>query len=291
MNGRVPTRAVAGLLWMTASAACYALAYSGMRILSADLNIYEITFLRAVVGCCFLGPWILWRRPKAIRMSRWQLYSIRSCATYGAMLAMIYGIAHVPIADVTSLNLTTPLITVFLAAMFLGERVGIGRWVALVVGCAGALLIVRPGFEEVTFASVAGLVAACGYGIANASTKALTRTDHPDTVAFWMYGLIIPISLPAAVWHWTTPGWGDVPIILFLGFVTILSQFCMSRALASADASVVLPAYYLQMPFAAGCALVLFGEVPAALVWVGAAIIAGSAYYTALSERRAARRA
>ena len=69
----IPTRAVTGLLWMGASSACYALAYSGMRILSADLSIYTITFLRAVVGCAFLGPWILWRRPQAIRMSRWKL--------------------------------------------------------------------------------------------------------------------------------------------------------------------------------------------------------------------------
>ena len=289
MSG-LPSGAVAGLLWMVATSGCYALAYTGMRILSADISIYEITFLRALVGCAFLGPWILIRRPQAIRMTRWRLYTVRSCATYGAMTAMVYGIANVPIADVTSLNLTTPLITVLLAATFLGERVGIGRWVALVVGCAGALLIIRPGFETVTFASVAGLFAALGYGIANASTKALTRTDHPDTVAFWMYGLIVPLSLPAAVWHWTTPSWSDVPLILFLGFVTILSQFCMSRSLASADTSVVLPAYYLQMPFAAGCALLMFGEVPATLVWVGAAIISGSAYYTALRERRAERK-
>lgn len=280
-------RVVAGLLWMTASSGCYALAYSGMRVLSEHLSIYEVTFLRALVGCAFLGPWILMTRPRAIVVSRWGLYSIRSTATYGAMLAMIYGIAHVPIADVTSLLLTTPLVTVLLAATFLGEKVGFHRWAALVVGCAGALLIIRPGFATVTFASVAGLVAALGYGVANASTKALTRSDHPDVVAFWMYGLIVPLALPAAIWHWTTPSWADIPVILFLGAATIMSQFCMSRALASADTSVVLPAYYLQMPFSAGCALLLFDEVPAAIVWLGAAVIAGSAYYTALRERRA----
>ncbi|MEX2453427.1 MAG: DMT family transporter [Rhodospirillaceae bacterium] len=286
---RVPSRAVAGLIWMAASAACYAMAYSAMRILSEDLGIYEITFLRAVVASAFLGPWILMTRPQAIRVTRWKLYGVRSVVTYGAMMCMVYGIANVAIADVTALLLTTPLFTVLIAAACLGEKVGAGRWLALVVGAAGALLIVQPGFATVTFASLAGLVAALGYGVANASTKALTGTDHPDAVAFWMYALIAPLSLPAAALHWTTPGWGHVPLILLLGFLTMASQYCMARAFRAADTSVVLPAYYLQMPFAAGCALLLFAEVPSMLVWGGAAIIAASAYYTAIRERKTAR--
>ena len=106
-----------------------------------------------------------------------------------------------------------------------------------------------------------------------------------------MYALIVPISLPAAAATWTMPGWVDVPLILLLGLLTMLSQYCMARAFRAADTSVVLPAHYLQMPFAAGCALLFFGEVPSGWVWAGAALIAASAYYTAMRERRAARKA
>lgn len=280
--------ALVGLMWMTATAACYAASYVAMRLLSDDISIYELTFLRSVIACLFLGPWILATRPRAMRVTRWKLYGIRSVATYAAMMCTVYGIVHVQIADVTSLLLASPLFTVLFAAAFLKEKVGFHRWMALLAGIAGALLIIRPGFTEITFASFAGLFAAFGYGIANAGTKALTATDHPDAVAFWMYALIIPISaIPAAV-HWTTPGWNHMPLIVLLGLLTMLSQYSMARAFRAADTSVVLPAHYLQMPFAAGLAFLVLSQVPSVWVWPGAAIIAGSAYYTVIRERRAA---
>ena len=286
MTGAKQSAALTGLLWMTATAACYAASYVIMRVLLDDISIYELTFLRSVVACLFLGPWILAVRPAAIRVTRWTLYGFRSVATYAAMMCVIYGIAHVQIADVTSLLLASPLFTVLFAAVFLKEKAGLHRWLALIAGIAGALLIIRPGFTVVTFASFAGLVAAFGYGLANAGTKALTATDHPDAVAFWMYALIIPLSvLPAAV-HWTTPAWSHVPLIALLGLLTMLSQYFMARAFRAADTSVVLPAHYLQMPFAAGLAFLFLAQVPSIWVWPGAAIIAGSAYYTVVRERR-----
>ena len=265
---RPPARsdAVAGLLWMSGTAACYAWSYIVLRWLSADLSIYELTFLRSCVACVFLGPWILATRPRAIRISRWKLYGLRSVIAYVAAMFTVYGIAHVPVADVTALLIASPLFTVFIAATFLGEKVGVHRWAALLCGLAGALLVIRPGFAELAFASFAGLLAALGYGVANATTKALTRTDHPDTVAFWMYALIVPIAAPAAIATWTTPGWQHVAPLAFLGLLTTLSQYCMARAFRAADTSVVLPANYLQMPFAAGLAFLLLAEVPT--VWV-----------------------
>jgi len=278
--------AVTGLLWMSGTAACYAASYVTMCLLLDDISIYEITFLRSSIACLFLGPWILATRPAAIRVNRWRLYWSRSLVTYAAMMCTVYGIAHVTVADVTALLLASPLFTVLFAAVFLKERVGIYRWGALIVGIVGALLIIRPGFAEITFASFAGLLAAFGYGIANAGTKALTFTDHPDAVAFWMYALIIPISFIPAIWTWTTPSWDHLPLIIFLGLLTMLSQYCMARAFRAADTSVVLPAHYLQMPFAAGLAFLVLAQVPSAWVWLGAAIIAASAYYTAIRERR-----
>lgn len=285
-----PARPVAGLLWMTATAACYACSYIILRKLSADLSIFVIMLLRSIIACALLGPWILAIRPRAIRITRFKLYGFRSLATYGAMMCTTYGVANVAIADVTALLFASPLFTVLFASMFLGEKVGPRRAAALLVGIAGALVIIRPGFETVTFASISGLVAAFGYGISNAGTKSLTGTDHPDTVAFWMYALIVPIAVPGALLTWTAPGWHHAPILLLLGVFTMASQFCMARAFSAADTSVVLPAHYLQMPFAAGLAFLLLAEVPSVWVWVGAAIIAASAYYTALRERQLARR-
>ena len=286
MSLYISSNSLIGLAWMSGTAACYAASYIVMRLLSEAIDIYEITFLRSVVACLFLGPWILLTRPSAIRVKRWRLYSIRSLVTYMAMVCTIYGVVHVSVADVTALLLASPLFTVLFASIFLGEKVGFRRWLALCAGMSGALMIIRPGFVEVTFASLAGLAAALGYGIANAGTKALTNTDHPDAVAFWMYAIIVPISAIPAFLNWSTPAWDLVPLIVFLGFLTMLSQYCMARAFRAADTSVVLPAHYLQMPFAAALAYMVLSQVPSIWVWPGAAIIAGGAYYTVLQEKR-----
>lgn len=289
MTVRTPSAAIQGLLWMTATASCYAVSYVILRVLSEDLSIYVLTFLRSLIGCLFLAPLIAATATRSFRVSRWGLYGFRSAVSYGAMICVVYGVAHAAIADVTALLLASPLFTVVFATVFLGERIGVHRAAALLAGAAGALLVIRPGFAEVTFASIAGLLAALGYGMANAGTKALTRTDHPDAVAFWMYALIVPLSAVPAALHWTMPTLAHAPLIALLGLLTILSQVFMARAFRAADTSVVLPAHYLQMPFAAGLAFVLLGQVPAVWAWAGAALIAGSAYYTALRERRAGR--
>ena len=103
---------------------------------------------------------------------------------------------------------------------------------------------------------------------------------------FWMYALIVPMSALPAIWTWTTPTGDHIPLIVLLGLLTMLSQYCMARAFRAADTSVVLPAHYLQMPFASGLAFLVLAQVPSNWVWPGAAIIAGSAYYTALRERK-----
>tara|TARA_B100001123_G_scaffold449171_1_gene613391 strand:+ start:891 stop:1763 length:873 start_codon:yes stop_codon:yes gene_type:complete len=275
-----------GLLWMTGTAFCYATSYVVMGLLTHDMNIYVVTFLRCVIGCAFLGPWILMTRPRTIFVTRWNIYFVRSLAAYAAMLFTIYGVANVAVADITALIMASPLFTVFFAAVFLRERVGIHRWAALLVAGAGALLIIRPGYTELTLASFAGLLAAFGYGIANVGTKALTDTDHPDAVAFWLYALVVPLSAVPAIYHWTIPALDTLPLLIFLGLLTMLSQYCMGRSFRIADTSVVLPAHYLQMPFAAGLAFLVLSQVPSVWVWPGALIIAASAYYTVAREGR-----
>ena len=286
MSWRHVSPQFAGLMWMTGTAACYASSYVTMGLLTQHMSIYEVTLIRSVLACLFLGPWILLIRPRAILVTRWKVYWVRSLATYGAMLCTIYGLANIAVADVTALIMASPIFTVLFAAAFLKERVGLHRWIALLVAGSGALLIIRPGFTEVTLASFAGLLAAFGYGIANAGTKTLTGTDHPDAVAFWMYALIIPLSAGPAFYHWTTPSLALLPLLVLLGLQTMLSQYFMARAFRVSDTSAVLPAHYLQMPFAAGLAVIVLAQVPSVWVWPGAAIIAASAYYTALRETR-----
>ena len=194
------------------------------------------------------------------------------------MLCWFYALANMPLADATSLMFTLPLFTVLLAAMFLGESVGIDRWAATVIGFAGALIIIRPGFVEVGIAAGAALYTAMSYAGGGAMTKALVRTENSNAVVFYNFALLGVVSIVPAIAVWETPAWEDVSWILLFGVLSAVATQCITRSFAAAPASVVIPFQFLKLPFVAIIALLWFAEAPDSWTWLGALVIFASSY-------------
>lgn len=281
--------ATRGLLWMTLSAVFYALTYVTIRELSLSFNVFELVFFRATVGMLAMMPWLMRAGIGTLRTTRAKVYGIRVVATYTGMLGWFYGLANLPLADATALMFTSPFFTVIMLWLALDERVGARRWFAICLGFAGALIIIRPGFAAVGLATFAVMYTAISYGASNAATRALALTENPNAVVFYMFALVVPISLGPAVATWDMPAWTDVPLILAFGILSLVSMQCMTRGLAAAPASVVMPVFYLQLPLVAILAFLWYGEQPDAWIWVGAAIICSGAYYIGRAETRHAR--
>ena len=120
-----------GVIWMTISAASFALTYATVRQLSADLHTFQIVFLRSALGVAFMLPWLFRSGPGALKTERYGLYTVRIVLNYFGMVCLMYGIANLKLKDVTALMFTLPLFTVLFVAMLLGEKVGPHRWAAL----------------------------------------------------------------------------------------------------------------------------------------------------------------
>ena len=236
-----PTR---GVLWMIGGSVFYTLSYYAVRELSPKFTSFELVFYRALLTVIVMLPWVLRPGLAVLKTRRYRLYGFRSLVTFAGMVCLFFGIAHLPLADTTAILFTSPLFTVLFTAVTLGDPVGRRRMLAIAFGFAGSLLVIRPGFTEISWPILAVVCTTVTYGAANASTRALSRTENPNAMVFYMFAILLPLSAGPAIYYATEPAWPDLPWILLLGVTTVLSQQCVTRAYANAPAAVVTPAYY-----------------------------------------------
>ena len=270
---------------MTGASLFFALTYVTVRELAQTISVFTLVFIRCVFGILVLTPWLLRNGRAVLKTTRWKVYAIRAVATYTGMVTFFYGLRVVELADANAIQFTGPFFTVILLQVFIGERVGRDRWIAICFGFAGALLIVRPGFEVVVPAMLGIVYTAFAYGASNAATRALSTTEDKNAVVFYMFAMMLPLSIGPAIYDWTTPGLSDLPLLGFFLLIGYLSIHCVTRAYVHAPAAALTPAYYAQLPMVSAMAFAFYGEVPDTLTWAGAAVICVSGYWIARGAR------
>ena len=283
--------AVRGALWMSAASLLVAMAAVCVRELSGTYSVFQLVFLRSVIGTALLAPWMFrMARRGTLRTTRLPLYGLRTGLSYTGMVCVFYGLANMPIGEVYSLLFLVPLITIVLAVLILGERAGLHAWIACGVGFVGALVILRPGIIPITVAAGAVLYTAITYAGTNICIKALARTDSPVHITIYGHVVALPVALIPALIVWKDPAWADLPWILALGTFQLLSGLFHARSVSAADARVVQPFNFLRLPFSVVFAWALFAELPSHWTWLGAALIFASSYYVLYRESRARER-
>jgi len=271
---------------MTAASLFFAVGYIPVRELSPRFTAFELVFYRSLITVIAMLPWLARVGLGRLRTRRHLVYGGRAVLTYAGMVCLFYGIVHMPLADATALIFTAPLFTIVITGWTLGDPIGGHRWLAVAAGFAGALIVSRPGFVEISWPVLAVAFTAVAYGASNAATRALALTEDANAVVFYMFALMLPIGIGPMLYFATVPTWPEAGLMVLLGVASFLSQQCITRAFVNATAAIVSPPYYLQLPFVAVLALAIYGEEPAVWVWLGGAVIAASAYYIVRRERR-----
>jgi drug/metabolite transporter (DMT)-like permease len=251
---------------MLLSALSYAGSGATIRALTDHFSPYQLALIRAVLGTLVLLPWLLQHGVSALRTERLGLYAVRAVAVYSGNLCWFYALAHLHLADATALS--------FLAPLF---------------GVVGALVSVRPGFQPVGLAVLAALYVVVAYGTVTALIRGLALTENANAIVFYQFALHVPLALGPGIWHWQPIGVGELPWVLAFGVLSFLAQYFMTRSLACAEAAVVMPTYYLQLPLVALLGFALFEQVPDWWLLPGALLIVGGSYVSVWSESRAQR--
>lgn len=284
----LPARAI---LLMIASACFFGVMAIIIRIASRDLHPFEIAFFRSFFGALAALPLLLRRSPHLLHTDRLGFYVVRCAIGTLSMLAAFWSIAHLPLTQAIALSYASPLFVTIGAVLFLGEIVRMRRWSAVVVGFIGVLVIVRPGTDGFTAASLVALFAAAMSGAVTVSIKFLSRSDPVDTIVLLTSLLWVPLTLPAALLVWQWPQAGLWPWLIAAGVLGTSGQYCWTHALRIADASTLAPFSYLQLLIVAVLAWLAFGEALDRYTVIGAAIVIGSSLYIARREAKLARQA
>ena len=271
------TGVVRGIAWMIFASVFHATIVTSARRVS-HLPGIEIVFFQAVGTTVCMLPWLARAGTGALRTANMATHWGRSAAAAAGMAAMYYALRHMNAADGSALLFTAVLFTVVLAALFLREPLGWRRAVAVVIGFCGAMIVIRPGLQDNAWPALAMLFVGLAFGAVNATTRFFAITQDTNAVVLTMFGLIVVLAAAPAALFWQTPAVGDIPWLVMLGLASTGAQQGMTRSFAAAPTTAVMPAYYLQLPFAALIGFFAFGEIPDIWIWPGAAIICAATY-------------
>jgi drug/metabolite transporter (DMT)-like permease len=281
------TRPAKGIFWMC-TAAFGSSSMNGMiREASADIHAFEIAFFRNVFGFIALLPMLLKDGIGAtMRTAHPWLHTCRGLLNAVAMLSFFYAVTVTPLATVAALGFTAPLFAAVLAIPILGERPGWRRWAGLLIGFIGALVIVRPGFDEVTLGTVMVLLSSAAWAGALIIIKILARTESSLTITIYAALFLTPITLAAALFVWSAPTPLTWLLLVGIGIFGSLTQWSIAQAFHEADATVVLPFDFTKLLWASAIGYLVFAEIPDPLTLLGGSIILASVTYVAYRERQ-----
>ncbi|MEX1109566.1 MAG: DMT family transporter, partial [Dongiaceae bacterium] len=276
-------------LWMVGACFFFAALNVVIRHAAQIVHPFEVAFFRNFFGLAFMLPWLVRAGFSGLRTGKLKLYGWRAALGLVSMLCWFQSLGMIPVGKAVALSFAAPLFSTFLAATLLKEKVGIRRWSATLIGFAGVLIIVRPGFTSFGLGEGLALASAALMAIGTIIVKTLSRTEPTNAVVTYMVLLMTPMSLLPAVPVWDWPAWSLWPWLVAMGAVGSAGHFCFTRSLAMADASAVIPYDYTRLLFVAGIAWIAFGEFPDGLTWVGAAVIAVATIYITRREAFLAR--
>jgi drug/metabolite transporter (DMT)-like permease len=256
------------------------------KYLSATLPSIEIAWIRFLVFALIMVPAMLPGSPLyALHTGRPGLQAMRGTALLASSLFFISGLRFLPIAEASATAFVAPLFVTALSIFFLGERVGVRRWLATAVGLLGVLIILRPGTSAFHPAAFFPLVSALAWACTLIMTRMMSGREHAITTM--TYSSIAGVGILSALVPlvWVAPSWHDIAFGIFIGVASTVGQWIVVLAFRYADASVLAPFSYTQLLWVSILGFIVFGEVPDIWTVSGAVFIVASGLYTAHRER------
>jgi drug/metabolite transporter (DMT)-like permease len=276
-----------GVLWAMLGFFMYATSDAIIKTLTARYAIFQIVSMQVTFAIIPVAI-VAWREGhwRAVRPIHPRIVAIRGLMAGVGTLLGYYAFSTLPMTDVYAIAFGVPIVVTILSIPILGEKVGIYRWSAVVVGFIGILIMVRPGAVELTTGHLAAFLAMLNGAVITLILRKIAGKERaPAMVLAVMLGLLV-VSLPATLVVARMPTLADIALVACSGLIMGSAQFVMLQAFRQAPAASVAPMQYTMMVWALFYGAVLFGDSFRLNVLIGGAVVMGSSLYIMHRERK-----
>lgn len=278
------------MVCVLAATLCFSTTNALIRGLSGAVPPVEIAFFRSIFGLLILLPIVAWYGVGSIATTRAKWHAARGLLHVASMMIWFVALSMVPLAEAAALEFAAPIMTTAIAILFLGEAIRMRRMVALVVGIAGVLIVVRPGFETVSPGQLLILLSVTLWAGCQLIIRELGRTDSSFAQGFYTVVVFTPVTAIAAFQVWVTPSLASVGVMFGIATVSTVGIWFYGEAFRRAEMTAILPLEATKLVWAVGLGWMFFSEQPEVLTLVGGVVIFSAAAYITIREAQLARR-
>ena len=246
---------------------------SFLKIAQEDVNVYVAGFFRFFLGLVIILPYIIKNKDAVLKTTHLKQHFLRAILGLPAMLLYFSALVLLPIEKLTAISFVVPLIVTILAVFFLGEKIYIYRTLALILGFSGMLVIIRPGFVDISIGVYMVLFSALLWSINIIITKKISKDDSAITILAYQSIFMSLLSFFIVLFFWEMPSIKTFIYLILAAMCGTVLHLTLNHAFKLVDVSMTQPYSFLNLVFASIIGYFVFDEMPDLYTWIGALII------------------
>ena len=201
------------------------------------------------------------------------LHFLRCLSGLIALIAIFIALRNLPLATVVSISFAAPIFTTIFSIFLLSEKVGVFRWLAVIIGFVGILIITEPGFSSFNIYFIYPIIFCLGLSYVAIAIRQLSTTEPVWLISLYFSITITLASLFTLPYGWVMPNFIDLTLLILIGVFGGLANLWLGQSYKLAEVSLVSPLKYLALVFAIGFGYFIWGEVPSLKTLFGAALV------------------
>ena len=246
---------------------------SFLKIAQEDVNVYVAGFFRFFLGLVIILPYVIKKKDLVLKTTHLKQHFLRAILGLPAMLLYFSALVLLPIEKLTAISFVVPLIVTILAVFFLGEKIYIYRTLALILGFSGMLVIIRPGFVDISIGVYMVLFSALLWSINIIITKKISKDDSAITILAYQSIFMSLLSFFIVIFFWEIPSLKTFIYLILAAMCGTVLHLTLNHAFRLVDVSMTQPYSFLNLVFASIIGYFVFDEIPDFYTWIGALII------------------
>ena len=246
---------------------------SFLKIAQEDVNVYVAGFFRFFLGLVLILPYVIKNKDVVLKTTHLKQHFLRAILGLPAMLIYFSALVLLPIEKLTAISFVVPLMVTILAVFFLGEKIYIYRTLALILGFSGMLVIIRPGFVDISIGVYMVLFSALLWSVNIIITKKISKDDSAITILAYQSIFMSLLSFFIVLFFWEMPSIKTFIYLILAAMCGTVLHLTLNHAFKLVDVSMTQPYSFLNLVFASIIGYFVFDEMPDLYTWIGALII------------------